>query len=173
MEAKGEPWFFTAVYGSPLEVGRRSLWKRFHAMARNIQGLWLLMGDFNAILFDHERSGSGSRVSRSRWFEEWFRESSLIDVGFSGPKFTWVRGNSPSSFKGVRLDRAICNMEWRDRFSKASILHLPRICSDHCPLLLSVDEVNGVSLNRNFKFQAACLIHPGFKDWMKDTWTSF
>ncbi|KAJ8433994.1 hypothetical protein Cgig2_012687 [Carnegiea gigantea] len=37
----------------------------------------------------------------SKWHGE---NNALIDIGFSGPKFTWVRGLSPETRKSARLD---------------------------------------------------------------------
>ena len=34
----------------------------------------------------------------------------LVNLGFSGSCFTWSRGNDAHTFKGARLDRALCSM---------------------------------------------------------------
>ncbi|KAK8611921.1 hypothetical protein V6N13_131959 [Hibiscus sabdariffa] len=54
-------------------------------------------------------------------------------MGFSGPKFTWQRGQAQA-----RLDRFLCNSYWDEAHPDSSVLHLLRKRSDHRPLLLRV-----------------------------------
>ena len=44
---------------------------------------------------------------RSSGFVSWISEHALLDLGYTGSKFTWTRGNSSSSFQGAHLDRAL------------------------------------------------------------------
>ncbi|MBA0632964.1 hypothetical protein Godav_001624 [Gossypium davidsonii] len=55
----------------------------------------------------------------------------LNDLGFCGPSFTSLRGGIHE-----RLDRAIGNNVWLTAFPHSLVTHLPRIKSDHRPLLL-------------------------------------
>ncbi|KAJ8445417.1 hypothetical protein Cgig2_031230 [Carnegiea gigantea] len=57
-------------------------------------------------------------------FNNWIENNALIDLGFSGPKFTWVRGLGPSTKKSAHMDRALCNIEWRARFPEGGVKHL-------------------------------------------------
>ncbi|RYR35905.1 hypothetical protein Ahy_A10g050999 [Arachis hypogaea] len=50
-------WLLTAVYGSPNRGFRKSLWEDLHNIGREVNIPWCVIGDFNAILNDHERSG--------------------------------------------------------------------------------------------------------------------
>lgn len=52
---------------------------------------WLIINDFNSILYGHERS-----VERraSSGFMEWVKDDDLINAGFTSPKFTWSHENS-------------------------------------------------------------------------------
>lgn len=60
----------------------------------------------------------------------------MADLGFSGPQFTCSRRASSDSFVGARLDREMCNLEWRMLCPDATISYLPRAHSNHCPILL-------------------------------------
>lgn len=60
----------------------------------------------------------------------------LLDMGFSGDPYTWVRGNTRK-----RLDRALSNLEWRLRFTESTITHLPKLKSDHAPLLMNFGNI--------------------------------
>ena len=54
---------------------------------------WMLAGDFNEILFAHEKGGR----QRNQWCMDKFRqvleECGVEDVGYEGDKFTWRNNN--------------------------------------------------------------------------------
>lgn len=59
-------------------------------MLANIHDLpWALMGDFNEVLSEEEKSG-GNHISqrRVRAIQDYMDTCHMLDVGFSGPKFT-------------------------------------------------------------------------------------
>ena len=89
-----------------------------------------------------------------------------MDLHFKGPCFTWSRG---SLFK--RLDRAICNDQWNVSFMEASVLHLPKLHSDHRPILVrfgrSLKKMNVV---RPFRFLAAWLTDQSFQSLVAKEW---
>ena len=82
----------------------------------NIRLPWMIIGDFNSVLFAHERSNGNNFVSCNNKFYQWFSATGLIDLGYSGQSFTWKHGGSLRSSKGARLDRAVCNTAWRLKF---------------------------------------------------------
>lgn len=95
----------------------------------------------------------------------------LVDLGFSGARFTWSRGLSSENFKGAHIDRALCSMEWQLQFSTATVTHLPKLNSDHCPLLVNLlDSPPAASAGRSFRFQLAWFAHHNFKDWFPQNW---
>lgn len=63
-----------------------------------------------------------------------------------------VGGNTLSA---ARLDRVLCNLAWREMFESASVSHLPKHQSDHCPLLVRLE-------NRNFIKVDAQLLLPSW-----------
>ena len=62
----------------------------------------------------------------------------MIDLGFIGPRFTWSRGNISSSFTTARLDRVVSNTDWRAKFDQATIQRLPKLNSNHTPLIIKL-----------------------------------
>ncbi|KAF7811130.1 putative ribonuclease H protein At1g65750 family [Senna tora] len=93
--------------------------------------------------------------------------NSLVDLGFSGPGFTWERGGV-----AARLDRALANMGWRNMFPEASVLHLPPLKSDHSPILIRTHGMvdSGAHKDRPFRFLASWLLHDDFPNVVKDSW---
>jgi len=50
-------WYFSAVYACPYLCGRQQLWNYLASLRTHIDGPWLLMGDFNEIVFPSEVKG--------------------------------------------------------------------------------------------------------------------
>ncbi|XP_031124290.1 uncharacterized protein LOC116027001 [Ipomoea triloba] len=150
-------WFFAVVYGSPTHHLCCRLWGELAMGKRGIQGPLLVAGDFNSVISQDETSNySAFSIQRSSEFAEWIRDEGLIDMGFSGPKLTWVRSDQSGYTKGARLDRALCNISWRHSFPDATVIHLPRISSDHTPLLIQTEARILHNTEAPFQFQAAC-----------------
>ncbi|KAJ4849688.1 hypothetical protein Tsubulata_006712 [Turnera subulata] len=161
-----DTFLFIAVYACPQEKWRKFLWRNLELLASSISEPWLLGGDFNAILASHERKdASGRHGLANRAFQNCVSNSNLLDLGFSGSKFTWKRGNFQA-----RLDRYLCNSSWRLAYPEGVVLHLPRVGSDHCPILLKDGCPPPSRCNRPFRFQAAW--HPDFEDFIKQAWNT-
>lgn len=80
----------------------------------------------------------------------------LLDLGFSGPKFTW--SNMCKGIANVQewIDQALFNQEWFLLFSNCEVLHLPQSRSDHPPLYLrDSNQPRILKVNTSFRIQAA------------------
>ncbi|TYI29224.1 hypothetical protein ES332_A05G301400v1 [Gossypium tomentosum] len=54
-------FFFTTMYGIPNGLRRRLLWERLSCAAHQSTIVWIVLGDFNALLHENEtQGGSGS-----------------------------------------------------------------------------------------------------------------
>jgi len=105
-------WIFTIVYACPHQQEREPLWTELQLFRATVQQPWLLADDFNKTVSLKERNGGVEILRRCDKFENWIENNSFIDLGFSGYKFTWVKGNNEATQKRARLDRALCNVEW-------------------------------------------------------------
>ncbi|OVA07468.1 hypothetical protein BVC80_8715g5 [Macleaya cordata] len=76
----------------------------------------------------------------------------LIDLGYAGLAYTWAN-RSDNSEAIVRLDRALCTPSGWVSFQDADVLHLPRLKSDHAPIILNTARVIP-RRKRNFKFKS-------------------
>ncbi|XP_056694850.1 uncharacterized protein [Spinacia oleracea] len=169
------PWLFSAVYASPDSIARRELWKALEYAKQNFSGPWLLTGDFNETRTMDERHGVGGSEMQRRCinFSNWMESNGLIDLGFSGPRYTWFRGDTPSTFKAARLDRFMANEEWHLKFEDAAVKHLPKACSDHCPIILSTNGFAPIPMVlKPFRFQAAWLTHEKFEEFISANWNN-
>lgn len=67
-----------------------------------------------------------------------------------------------------RLDRAMCFMDWRTTFAEGFVHHLPRVFSNHCPIMLSFHS-NHIPCNvlRSFRFEAIWFRHEKFAELVR------
>ena len=70
-----------------------------------------------------------------------------------------------------RIDRTLASVDWVDHFGNVSQMVLPRIVSDHCPLLVVASSVNkGRSA---FKFENMWLKEEGFVERVRQWWNGY
>jgi hypothetical protein len=68
---------------------------------------WLLMGDFNEILYNSEKEEGRPRTQRQlQAFHDVLSDCELNDMGFTSDLYTWQRGQIRQ-----RLDRAVANIQ--------------------------------------------------------------
>ncbi|XP_072074464.1 uncharacterized protein [Arachis hypogaea] len=167
-------WSLTAVYASPQEAQRKEMWELLHNISRNMNLPWLMIDDFNDIAEQSEKKGGGENDAYAcRRFRGWIDKCNLIDVGYSGSRFTWkggIREGQERVYK--RLDRALCNSEWRTNFSNAFVEVLPRIQSDHHPLLLHTRPETSIHGERPFKYEAMWNTHEDLPNVIKSAWNN-
>lgn len=120
------------------------------------------------MLVADEKQGGSSRGSKPcPFFHSCLQSCELLDLGYRGPKYTWHRGTVSE-----RLDRGLCNLNWRARFDKAVIDHLPRIKSDHRPILLSLNLHSPHRGAAPFRFLGSWLLHRDFRPFVARTWNN-
>ena len=111
-----DAWRLTGFYGE-LETSRRSEgWNMLRMLSSKPKLLWCCFGDFNELLKVEEKKGG---VPRSHYLMQMFREAldqcDFVDLGFSGPTFTW-HGRRWGELIWERLDRGVANYEWLTQF---------------------------------------------------------
>ncbi|KAJ6418599.1 hypothetical protein OIU84_001878 [Salix udensis] len=146
VHVRNKCWLLTVVYANSNPRIRESLWTYFDGLAKTSNLPWLVMGDFNDISCASEKCG-GNFDSRGSAFVDWIGRNQLIDLGFSGSKFTWCNKRNVEGIIWKRIDRGLSNIAWRLMFPEAHLSHLPRINSDHCPIMLCLDS--NYSVNRD------------------------
>ncbi|XP_061340239.1 uncharacterized protein LOC133286803 [Gastrolobium bilobum] len=167
-EAQG----FAAIYVSPSQNIRNNLWEDLRALSNSISGPWVLGGDFNEISYSHEKKGGtiADPVKCAR-FASVLEDCKVADMGCDGPFFTW-QGPKWTNLKRVykRLDRVVANVEWRMLFDGARVSSLPRLLSDHNPILIKLFEDQSSDKKKPFRFFAAWQEHQNFVQFLNSNW---
>ena len=84
-------WIISAIYASPRFVERCMLWENLKLIATLHDLPWALMGDFNEVVTEEEKVGGNPICQRRvRAILDCMNECQMMDLGFSGPKFTWT-----------------------------------------------------------------------------------
>lgn len=166
-------WFFTLIYASPNDDTRSELWDELFLIASSCNGKWLVAGDFNDIASQDEKKG-GAPINQRKCniFMERIDRCNLMDMGAIGSKFTW-RGPLYHGYSSIfeKLDRALCNVDWRLGFPEAFVKVLPCIdFSDHHPILISLHNLHNVRQPRPFRFETDWQTHSLFPDVVKNCW---
>ncbi|KAL7201449.1 hypothetical protein ACSBR1_033199 [Camellia fascicularis] len=166
-------WMLAVVYASPNPRIRDELWDNLEAIAQNNQLPWLLVGNFNDHTSPEEKKSFstnqnlGQSLSRSRKFVNNINSCNLIDLGCTGPSLTWSNNRQGWAKTLIRLDRALCNTEWRTRFPKSFVRNLPRTYSDYSPMLVCTQgKFPHNPSTRQFKFEAAWIAHEDFRGFV-------
>ncbi|XP_023904183.1 uncharacterized protein LOC112015948 [Quercus suber] len=162
-------WAFTSIYVPNSVRDRRFLWEELFGLNSWWNVPWCVGGDFNVVRLPSERSGSTSFTAAMREFSNFISEQGLIVILFQGGSFTW--SNTCEVAVKARLDRFLFSADWEDKFPSVSLQRLPRLLSDHFPIVLK-----GGSFQRGrrpFRFENMWLKDEGFVETVQSWWESY
>ncbi|CAN1152509.1 hypothetical protein LINPERHAP2_LOCUS18787, partial [Linum perenne] len=127
-------------------------------------------GNFNALVNDNETFvGAPIRAENSEPFKDFIFNNELIDLGFTGQRYTWTNLKLGEENIKERLDRGLCMVEWRNRFEKAIVYHKPMIGSDHTPLRLEHRGERRLT-QTPFRFDTRWIEYPKCDDIILNSW---
>ncbi|KAL4178544.1 hypothetical protein AMTRI_Chr13g115590 [Amborella trichopoda] len=93
----------------------------------------------------------------------------LLDIPATGAKYTWSN-NCLSHPIMTRLDCFLVNQAWAKLYMRGSARALPRMFSDHCPLLWESDVI--VCGRGYFKFEMAWIRDNAMEGRIKNAWNN-
>lgn len=167
---KNSSFILSAIYASPTYALREKLWSNLSKTFSCFNLPWIIMGDFNDISYPREKFG---RCPPSRkkieTFNNFLNSCNLIDLGFSGPLFTWTNNREHGRVIRTRIDRCHANPNWINLFPDSKVFHLPRIHSDHCPLLLKTHHAH-FHRNKIFRLESFWVSHHSFPLFVQSHW---
>lgn len=129
---------------------------------------WLVMGDFNEILFNAEKEGGDQEHNgSSKLFNDALSDCELADMEYIGDLFTWHRGKIRE-----RLDRAVANALWSSHYPQAALINSEMTRSDHRPILMDMsylaDRHEGGGQKK--RFEARWLQEDTVEEKIKAAW---
>lgn len=88
----GKEWSLNGIYGDPVWDQKERTWEALRSLQGRMDEPWLVLGDFNDILFHHEKEGGRPRTQRQlQAFSDAIMDCNLTDMGYEGDIFTWQR----------------------------------------------------------------------------------
>lgn len=164
------------VYASNCHVERSELWAKLVSLAddqRDLNLLWIVLGDFNQISSPNEHSAPPSLNvdAPTRAFNDCLLESGLSDLNYRGGLFTWWN-KQKSSPVAKKLDRILINDSWSDLFPNSVAFFDSPDFSDHASMKVVLNS-QLVSKKRPFKFFNFLLQNPDFLSMVTLQWHTY
>ena len=173
-EEDGKEWRFTRVYGEPQLEHKVKTWQTLRNLISTPVKPWLLAGDFNEILYAHEKERGRQRGQQFMDnFRDALQECGVEDLGFEGDRFTCRNNNHRiEGYIRERLDRAVANHEWLEMFPNVKIINGDPRHSDHRPIIIEtgVEERMQRCGARSYRFEAAWVEEEECKEVVKKAW---
>lgn len=104
-------WVISVIYNASHFQSQCSLWHELSKIfAINLP--WLIVGDFNTITSrEKHKCGLYAYYScKAHYFLNFIEDNNLLDLQFSGPRFTWCNNQAGVSRRWDRLDRCLVNV---------------------------------------------------------------
>lgn len=148
------------------------MWQNLIQMSQTVNLPWLVTGDFNEVAFPNEKfGGNPPNIFKMQKYKETMDACGLHDLGFIGSKYTWF--NKRKSYPILeRLDRGWACDKWTLSFPDATVNNLPRLSSDHNPVLISLKKSIPLNRNKFFKFELMWMQNRTFDPWLRQKWAT-
>jgi len=108
-------------------------------------------------------------LSRINNFCALVKQCGLIDLGYSGPAYTWTNKRFTTKPTFERLDRCLGNADWCQAYPHTVVYHLPMLYSDHAPIL-AVMNPSCPKPKKRFRFENWWLTEEDFHETAAQAW---
>jgi endonuclease/exonuclease/phosphatase family metal-dependent hydrolase len=132
----GYSWWITTVYGPQRREDKLTFLAELEERRLSCQGPWMIIGDFNMIMFASEKSNMNLDRAMMARFRRSALQLELKDLYMHGRSFTW--SNERESHTMSRIDRCLVSVDWDLQNADALLQALSSSASDHAPLHLSL-----------------------------------
>lgn len=110
----------------------------------------LLGGDFNLVRSTANKNNGVINGNFSYLFNDWINKWSLMEIGIANRSFTWRNNQDDTIF--AMIDRVFVSGSWNMKYALCVLSALPRIGSDHTPLILDTGA-RRVTSQKLFRFE--------------------
>ncbi|XBH72101.1 hypothetical protein VPH35_099475 [Triticum aestivum] len=161
----GFMWHLVAVYGTSYNEFKLDFFAELHDIMDGLTYPALLGGDFNLVRSTADKNNGVINSQFSYLFNKWC----LMEINIANRKYTWSNNQDSPIF--ATIDRVFASISWDAHFPLSVVSALPRVGSDHTPLLLDTGA-RRVTSPRIFRFEKWWLDHPDLKKMVIDTWNT-
>lgn len=129
---------------------------------------WILAGDFNLYRSMEDRNKPGGDPNEMQLFNNVISDLDLIDIPFSGRKFTW--SNMQLDPLLIKLDWVLVSSSWGLSYPATGIQPLSKPISDHTPFAINIGSK--IPRSNHFRFENFWLAQPDFLQTVELHWNS-
>ena len=173
MEEDSFVWYMIGFYWWPDAQQKFKSWKLLAHLKNFLDGPWLCVGDFNAILNASEKlSIRQPHSSQINEFRDALDFCQLEDLGYRGYPSTWTNKWPGDANTKMRLDEVVALKGWREKFLMSTMVHLPSYASNHLPITIQVQTFSHQQkrLDRCFKFKENWLLWDDCEEVVQGAW---
>ena len=129
-------WYMIGFYGWPNAQQKFKSWKLLAYLKNFVDGPWLCVGDFNAILNASEKlSIRQPQSSQINEFQEALELCQLEDLGYKGYPYTWTSKRPEDANTKMWVDRAVASKGGGRNFKWVQLCTFLLMLQTTCPLL--------------------------------------
>ncbi|KAJ0702066.1 putative RNA-directed DNA polymerase [Helianthus annuus] len=159
---------FLNIYAPQGTAAKKEVWDTLSPIITSTDGLWVLGGDFNSVRSREEKRNCSFKNTCASNFNSFIFDAGLFEYDMRGAQFTW---RSENGNKLSKLDRFLVNTDFLNSWPEARVQALPRLWSDHCPIMLISKSVNFGA--RPFRVFNSWLGKEGFAEVVEEACGSF
>ena len=154
------------VYGPQEDAEKILFLEELTARRQLCSGPWIVIGDFNMILYAQDTSNARLDCRMMSRFKRFVDDNALKELFLHGRRFTWSSEREVPTL--TKIDRAFVSIDWELDHPECLMHALSTSTSDHCPLYLAMEE--RLHYKRRFRFEKFWTKLDGFLDVVKDAW---
>ena len=110
---------------------------------------WCVLGDFNIIRYPAKHLGCTTFSLAIFNFLDFIERNFLVDLPLVRGEYMWFRDSANPAMS--RIDRVLVSADWEEHFLDVIQRPLPRVVSDHCPILVEAKAWRGEKVPLNLR----------------------
>ncbi|XP_010314397.2 uncharacterized protein [Solanum lycopersicum] len=160
--SKGYQFNLTVVYDFNTIEQRKSLWTDLNLLVQSVTHPWLIIGDFNALLSSKDRQdGALVTLNEIKDFAECVKDIGINEIQWKGNYYTYNNKHIGNARISSRIDRALGNDAWMDKWGHVILEYENPGVSDHSSMQLLLHQ-NYQQVIASFKFFNVWIEHESF-----------
>jgi exonuclease III len=131
-------WSLTGVYDPQNDMDKRLFLQELRSLKNVVHPAWIILGDFNLICLDNDKNNGRLNMRSVARFWRALNHLEVKEIPLLGKRFTWSNEQNVPTMS--RIDWAFCMLPWKEIHLEPVLQPLSSSVSDHCPLLLHLQE---------------------------------